>query len=94
MNNGIDQLLRELIRQQRRGRCIQASGVLCLLSLDELANPKKIGCTEKGNEDNSSTLTHDEFLILQPAVEAQLVECVLAIVHLAKRPILRPTAPW
>jgi Putative nucleotidyltransferase DUF294 len=52
-----DRPLRELIRQQLSLDVSKGEELTCPATLEELANPAKIGCTETGNEDNSSTLT-------------------------------------
>ncbi len=64
-----DQPLREAIRRQLGVDVSKGEELTCPATVDELANPAKIGCTEKGNEDNSSTLTR-RILILTEGKQA------------------------
>jgi hypothetical protein len=64
-----DQPLRELIRQRLNVDVSKGEELTCPATLDDLANPAKIGCTEKGNEDDSSSLTR-RILILTEGKQA------------------------
>jgi hypothetical protein len=64
-----DQPLRKLIRQQHKVDVSKGEELTCPATLDDLANSAKIGSTEKGNEDNSSSLTR-RILILTEGKQA------------------------
>ena len=65
----LDQPLRELIRTQLGVDVSKGEELTCPATLDELANSNKIGCTEKGNEDTSATLTR-RILVLTEGKQA------------------------